>query len=200
MLEKIKEVLRNKIKPCVIKNKVHVIYGIVIFILLVVMVLVFQHKLVTKVENPPVTEITDTTPASVATGQAAVGKYTGADDAKDVSNLITKAVQSGPTAVFYTTTQKAADNEAQTLAKADKADYVLKQTTSTPVKSAEQIQNNYYAIQQERKHRMAAGVTAIDGQAYATVSYTNDRLTYELHSKDMKGIDGASIMYTVKKW
>jgi len=92
-----------------------------------------------------------------------VGKYTESDDAKDVSNLITKAVHSGRTVVFYTTTQKAADNEAQTLAKADKADCVLKQTTSTPVKSEEQIQNNYYAITQERKHRMAAGVTAIDG-------------------------------------
>lgn len=200
MLEKLKEVLRNKIKPCVTKNKVHIIYGIVILILLVVMVLVLKNKLVTKIENPPVTEITDTTPADIASGQAAVGKYTGADDAKDVSNLISKAVQSGPTAVFYTTTQKAADNEAQTLAKADKADYVLKQTTSTPVKSAKQIQNNYYAITQERKHRMAAGVTAIDGQAYVTVSYTNDRLTYELHSKDLKGINGAGVMYTVKKW
>lgn len=200
MLEKLKEVLINKIKPCVTKNKVHIVYGFIILILLVMMVLALKNKLVTKVENPPVTEITDTTPASIASGQAAVGKYTGADDAKDVSNLINKAKESAPTAVFYTTTQKASDSEAQTLAKADKADYVLKQITSTPVKSAEQIQNNYYAITQERKHRIAMGLTAIDGQAYESIAYTNDRLTYELHSKDLKGINGASVMYTVKKW
>jgi hypothetical protein len=190
----------DKIKTWIFDNKLHIIYGGIILVL--ILGLVLQYKFSTS--TPPVATIEDTTPTSVASGQAAVGKYTGKDDAADVSNLITKAQQSTPTAVFYTATQAAADKQAQIMSKTDKADYVLKETKAKDPAAApsgsEQIQNNYYAIQQERKHRLAAGVTAIDGKAYATVAYTNDRLTYELHSKDLKNIDGASVMYTVKKW
>lgn len=53
---------------------------------------------------------------------------------------------------------------------------------------------------QERKHRISAGATIIDSKAYATLAYTNDRMTYEVHSKDLRGVDGGSVLYSVKKW
>ena len=64
----------------------------------------------------------------------------------------------------------------------------------------QEIQNNYYAITQERKHRISAVATVIDSKAYATLAYTNDRMTYEVHSKDLRGVDGGSVLYSVKKW
>lgn len=196
------------IKNLVSQNKIHFIYGCIILVLIIGLVLQYKFSQ-TDTSTPPVATIEDISPAGVAEGQAAVGKYTGAADAADVSQLIHKAQAKQPTATYYTTTQAAADSKAQVMAKADKADYVLKETSVSKVgdlaaensaTKSGQVENNYYAITQERKHRLAAGVTGINGQAYATVAYTNDRLTYEIHSKDLKQIDGGSILYTIRKW
>ena len=197
------------IKKLVSQNKIHFIYGCIILILIIGLVMCYKFSQ-NSASTPPVATITDISPAGVAAGQVAAGKYTGAADAADVSNLIQKAQQSAPTAIYYTTTQAAADKQAQVMAKADKADYVLKETAvpksgvgvtaeNSAVKN-EEITNNYYAITQERKHRIAVGATVIDSKPYATIAYTNDRLTYEIHSKDLKQIDGGSVLYTVKKW
>ena len=191
------------IKNLVSQNKIHFIYGCIILVLIIGLVLQYKFSQNSNSTPPPVATIENTTPAGVAEGQAAAGKYTGKEDAADVSQLIEQAVKKPADVTFYTSNQKDADKQAQKLAKVDKADYVLKETAvpkSGVGDKMSEIQNNYYAIQQERKHRLAAGVTAIDGKAYATVAYTNDRLTYEIHSKDLKQIDGGSILYTVKKW
>lgn len=197
------------IKNLVSQNKIHFIYGCIILVLIIGLVLQYKFSQNSNSTPPPVATIENTTPAGVAEGQAAAGKYTGKEDAADVSQLIQKAQAKQPTATYYTTTQAAADSKAQVMAKADKADYVLKETSvsksgevaaENSATRPEEITNNYYAITQERKHRLAVGATGINGQAYATIAYTNDRLTYEIHSKDLKQIDGGSVLYTVKKW
>lgn len=195
----------NEMKSWFIRNKVHVIYIAVILLVVLSAYLVLQNKLVSRYKNPEVTTIEDTIPTSIASGQAAVGKYEGKDNAADVSRLINRAVTQPPTAVYYTTTQTAADSKAQQMAKADKADYVLKQTTATtkaaePKTGVEQIQNNYYAISQERKHRVAVGAADVDSKAYIAIGYTNRNTTITAYSKDMKSVDGASIIYTLAKW
>lgn len=194
-MDNFKDTLR-KIKLYIIKNKIHIVYISIIAILVLGSYLVFQNKLVSRNKIPEVTTIESTMPTDIASGQAVLGKYEGKDDAADVSRLISHAVQQPPTAVYITTTQAAADTKAQQMAKADKADYVLKQPTNT----ATQIQNNYYAIQQERKHKIAIGAADVNSKAYAAVSYTNRDTTITAYSKDMRGIDGASVMYTVVKW
>jgi len=197
----------DKIKEWFIKNKVHVIYCFVIFSILMVAGFSLYNMYEAK-KTVPIQTIQSTENTAISDAQKAVGKYSSDSDAADVSNLIQKAVEKPATVIYYTSTQEQADKQAQTLAKTDKANYVLKQTTTTiPVKSEsvgvptdQEIQNNYYAISQERKHRISAGATVIDSKAYATLAYTNDRMTYELHSKDLHSVDGASIMYTVAKW
>lgn len=187
------------------KNKVHVIYCFVIFVILIAACFSLYHIYEAK-KTVPIQTIQSTDKAAVIDAQKAVGKYSSDSDAADVSNLIQKATAKPATVIYYTSTQQEADKQAQTLAKTDKADYVLKQTTATnPVKNLgaptdQEIQNNYYAISQERKHRISAGATVIDSKAYATLAYTNDRMTYEIHSKDLRGIDGGSVLYTVSKW
>ena len=197
------------IKKLVSQNKIHFIYGCIILVLIIGLVLQYKFSQTVTTATPPVATITDISPAGVAEGQAAANKYTGAADAADVSNLIQKAQAKQPTAIYKTSTQVAADSKAQQLAKADKADYVLKETVvpksgevaaeNSAVKN-EEITNNYYAITQERKHRLAAGITVFRNEPYVSVMYTNDRLTFGLHSKDLKDIDGVTLAYTVKKW
>lgn len=194
-MDKIKNIL-YKIKLYVIKNKVHVAYILIIAAILVVGFLAFQNKLVSQHKIPPVTTIESTAPTDIAGGQAAIGQYEGKADAADVSRLISHAVQQPPTAVYITTTQAAADKQAQTMAKADKADYILKQPTNT----ATQISNNYYAITQEKKHRIAVGAAEVNSKAYAAISYTNRNTTITAYSKDIRGIDGISVTYTLAKW
>jgi hypothetical protein len=191
----------TKFKEFIVKNKVHVIYIAVILLVVLGAYLILQNKLVSRNKIPEVTTIEDTTPTSVASGQEAIGKYEGKTDAADVSHLIDKAVQQQPTAVYITTTQVAADSKAQQMAKADKADYILKQPQTGGSKTGlSQISNNYYAITQEKKHKISVGDADVDSKAYATIAYTNRDMTVTAYSKDMRGIDGASITYTVKKW
>jgi len=199
----------NKVKEWFIKNKVHVSYCFVIFVILIAACFSLYHIYEAK-KTVPIQTIQNTDKTAVIDAQKAVGKYSSDSDAADVSNLIQKAAAKPATVIYYTSTQQEADKQAQAqaLAKTDKADYVLKQTTTTnPVKNEsvgaptdQEIQNNYYAISQERKHRISAGATVINSKAYATLAYTNDRMTYEVHSKDLRGVDGGSVLYTVKKW
>lgn len=187
----------STIKLYAAKNKIHIVYILIIIAILVLgSYLVLQHNNLVSTEKIPVTPIEDTTPTDVASGQAAIGKYEGKGNAADVSRLISHAVQQPPTVVYVTTTQAAADTKAQQMAAKDKANYVLKQPTNT----ATQIQNNYYAIQQERKHKIAVGGADVNSKACAAISYTNRDTTITAYSKDIKGIDGASITYTVAKW
>lgn len=146
----------DSIKNLVSQNKMHIVYGCIVLVLIIGLVLQYKFSQTDTSTPPPVTVIENTTPASIAEGQAAANKYTGAADAADVSNLIQKAQTKQPTAIYYTTTQVAADKQAQVMAKADKADYVLKETVvpqsgevaaeNSAVKN-EEITNNYYAIQ-----------------------------------------------------
>lgn len=109
----------------------------------------------------------------------------------------------------------AADEKAQGYAINSKADKIVKTTSLVPACDAGQqdcsvvttpttpttlYENNYYAINMERKHKIAAGVMSVDGKAYAAVSYTNRDVTATAYTDDFKGINGGSVMYTVAKW
>lgn len=191
----------NKITTFIKNNKLHVFYIIIILILIII--IAFKFSAGSTKSSPDIQSVTDTTKDAVKDAQEELNVYTSDSDAKDVSNLINKAVSQPATAVYYTGTQQEADNTAKKIAKTDKADYVLKETSTSTDSAAtdnNKIQNNYYAISQERKHKIAAGTTIIDSKAYADLSYTNRDLTYTIHSKDLKNIDGVSVEYTIAKW
>lgn len=157
----------------------------------------------------PMATIKDTTPASVAEGQIEAGVFKSTEDAKAVSDAIVKRVKAAPADVeFATNTQKEADKKSKEIAKADGADYVLKETTTETVpanketgqKETTQINNKYYGVHTEKNHRVMAGVTSIDGTVHFTVGAQAEKVTVLVHSKDLKTIDGASVLYTVKEW
>ena len=180
----------------------------VAFMCVVSIVLYANHKK-TAEEIPVITTVysaTDTPLAQymVLDAAKANNRQVSNNDASDIARLANRSASTEkPYAHSITTDEAVADNKAKEIAKNRKADLIIKQTAEDKQTSNDKIQvhdNNYYLVQQERKHAISVGATALNGQTYASVAYTNDRLTYEIHSKDFKKVDGASVMYTVKKW
>ena len=95
---------------------------------------------------------------------------------------------------------------AQQYAKKDKADRVVKETKEVEVKDetgktkATVTENNYYAINLERKHRIKVGAAVVDGERYATVGYQNRDVEYKAFYSPEKHKGGASVEVTIAKW
>ena len=127
-------------------------------------------------------------------------------DARDISHRIDTVVRTQPPTVqYYTISQAAADSKARELAKSDGADKVIKTINEVPIEGAESqagnvIQNNYYAIQMQRKHDIKVGAAVIDSKAYATISYRNRDVTYEAYYNPATQKGGAGVAVTVAKW
>lgn len=62
--------------------------------------------------------------------------------------------------------------------------------------------NNYYAVSQEKKHDIKAGIAVIDDKANAVLTYRNRDVSYSLYTdgNQDKIIKGAAIQVTLAKW
>lgn len=129
-------------------------------------------------------------------------------EVKDIERrIITTKENKAPTHTYITYTQQAADAQAQRYAKQDKADKVIKQTSEKDVIDEKGkptgdkiIQNDYYAINMNRKHDIKVGVAVVDDKKYATLSYRNRDIEYGvMHNPDTKKT-GVSVAVTVAKW
>jgi len=167
-------------------------------VLLILIIIVVGYFLYQNNKAVPLATIKDTSPQSIASGQLATGKFKSLNDAKEVSNLIQDRVKSTPNVVYMTNTQQDADKKANTIAKKEKADYVLKETTEK--NESGKIENKYFGVTQEKNNQLVAGITATDKNVYLTVGYQRDKMEVLIHTKDFKSISGASILYSIKKW
>lgn len=113
-----------------------------------------------------------------------------------ITQEIVKREQLPPEIVYVTKTQKEADVEVDKIAKQDKADFLLKNTTN----DYGTITNKYYGVHMEKKHEIKLGITNIDHEIYASAGYQNKNMDIILHSKNFKRIDGASVMMTVARF
>lgn len=147
----------------------------------------------------PIQPIESIAPSNIKAAQINVGKYKSDADVMEVTRIIETESKRTPDVQYVTYTQKEADNQAQQLAKKNKSDYVLKETKS----DQQQINNNFYAITQEKKHRIGVGVAVINNDIYATAHYQNDRLRIEAY-KGIKShsskLDGVGASYDVVKF
>lgn len=128
-------------------------------------------------------------------------------DIKDISHQITRAYEKeAPIYRYYTITQEAADKQAQEYAKKDHADKVVKTTVEKEVKddqgntAGKVIENQYYAVNLNRKHDIKVGAADIDGEAYGSVSYRNRDVEYTGYKTVDSNKYGAGISVTVAKW
>ena len=126
---------------------------------------------------------------------------------KNISKQITYAKENkAPQYHYYTTTQEAADQEAQKYAQQQKADKVVKEThkveveTDTRETEPKVIENNYYAISLERKHRIKVGAATVDGDTYIKAAYQNRDIEYELYHSPKTGAIGIGAEVTIVKW
>lgn len=186
------------------KNKIIVACGILLIIILSVFAYMHSHK------SETVKQVTSETktvlPSDVKTAFAVNGKSVTESDAKTISNNIKRTTaQSAPKREYYTVSDNDADNQARAYVKQDKADALIKTQDKQTIKDKQGnttnvYDNKYYAVSSEHKNRISVGVANVDNNAYATVAYTHDRVTASIYSKDFRGVDGASVMYTVSKW
>lgn len=114
---------------------------------------------------------------------------------------------------YVTTIEQQADDIARQTAAKEGADYVVKQHDTAPAivaptdngKDKDKGQqttvynNTYYAVHQEKKHDIKAGVAVVDDKAAAIVTYRNRELSYSVYTDGHKAT-GAAVQYTICKW
>jgi hypothetical protein len=137
---------------------------------------------------------------SVKQAQQLSNKYISDSDTKEVVHSIEKAKTKPPTFQYTTASQSESDKKANYLSNKDKADYILKETES----DNNIIQNNYYAIKQDKKNRIGGGIAVINNDIYGTIHYQRDRLRIEafksITNPKGKNLDGAAISYDFVKF
>ena len=125
---------------------------------------------------------------------------------KDITHQMERAKEKqAPQYHYYTITQKEADAKAEEYAKAQKADKVVKESREVVIKddagkTTSVIENDYYAINLERKHRIKTGVTVLDDDTYVKVAYQNRDIEYEVYHSPQTGKKGVGVEITIAKW
>lgn len=114
---------------------------------------------------------------------------------------------------YVTATEQQGDDIAKQTAEHERAAYVVKQRDTAPAivaptddgKGEDKGQqttvynNTYYAVHQEKKHDIKAGVAVVDDKAAAVVTYRNRELSYSVYTDGHKAT-GAAVQYTICKW
>ena len=109
---------------------------------------------------------------------------------------------------YVTATEQQGDDIARKTAEHERADYVVKQRDTAPAivaptddrgQQTTVYNNTYYAVHQEKKHDIKAGVAVVDDKAAAVVTYRNRELSYSVYTDGHKAT-GAAVQYTVCKW
>ncbi|WP_278502855.1 hypothetical protein [Mitsuokella multacida] len=120
-----------------------------------------------------------------------------------------------------TKTEAEGDKIAEDFAAENHADYIVKEKNDIPqiIENTEPenkdksraenkpeetkiYTNNYYAVSQEKKHDIKAGIAVIDNHADAVLTYRNRDVSYSLYTDGNKDkiIKGAAVQVTIAKW
>ena len=207
-MEKIKE-FAEKLFTVVSSHRELVLgLAVVALILIASIILYANHKKST--ETVPVIYTTysapDTplAPYAVLDAANANNRQVSNNDASDIARFVNRSVSTEKAFVHSITTDEAvADNQAKEIAKDSKADMVIKKTSEDRHASNEEMavqDNNYYIVNQERKHSVAVGVADVDSEAYVTASYRNRKTEVTGYYNPSTGKTGAGISYEVARW
>jgi hypothetical protein len=115
---------------------------------------------------------------------------------------VEKRIQSAPDIIYATATQAQADRKAQDLARADKADAVIKQAGKVPAVQVQShgISNNYYTIHMEKLHKIKVGTSVVDSKVYLNIGYQNNKNEYMVQYSPLTNKYGATYMRTIAEW
>ena len=153
-----------------------------------------------KEKSVPIQPIRAVTPSNIKSAQLNAGTYKSDKDVIEVTKIIEKESKRPADAQFVTKTQQEADKTAEKLAKKNKSDYILKETKS----DSDIINNNFYAIKQEKPNRIGIGVAVIHDDIYATAHYQRDRVRVDAYKSitnhSSKKLDGVGASYDLIKF
>lgn len=164
----------------------------ILIVILIVCVAALGFYVFHKDKTPEIVTIPDTNSASVYNGMADAGTPVDFKTAEKISQKIATAETKPANLTFTTATQKEADTKIKEVAKNDKADSVLKKTET---EANGQIENKYYGIHLERDNAIGVGATVLNQKAYMSLSYEHKNIEAIVHTKDLRGVDGATVMY-----
>ena len=183
-----------------LNKKVLIAAGIIVILLLLIGSGYYFYNKGIQDSTIPLQPIAKVDFNSVKQAQQLSNRYTSDSDTKEVVHYIETAKTKPPTVQYITSSQEESDKKANYLSSKDKADYVLKETES----DNNVIQNNYYAIKQEKKNRIGGGIAVINSDIYGTVHYQRDRLRVEafksITNPKGKNLDGAAVSYDFIKF
>lgn len=112
-------------------------------------------------------------------------------------------IKGRPTVTYYVeapTTEKAAETVKQEIAdKSPDVPAAAKEDTDKTVVVPTEQTVDVYKINLRNNHKIKAGVSYVDSQSYLSVGYQSGRVEGIIHV-DRDGIQGASVMYTVREW
>lgn len=193
-----------------VSNHRELVIGLVmVTFMCVVSVFIYANHKKTAEETPVITTVYSAPAAELAqdaviSAAKANSKTISNNDANDITRLANHSVSNEKAYVHSITTDEAvADNQAKEIAKNSKASMVIKQTAEDAKASNDKVNvhdNNYYVINQERKHAINVGVADVDNSAYATVSYRNRQVEYTAMYNPSTHQAGAMVQVTVSKW
>lgn len=195
----------EKFRKMVYEHKTEAISAAVVLICIIVAVFILCNSKHDTEKAPEIKTVTATTPAEIQRVMPNVSQ----NEAKDITRVIEKTtIEKAPTHEYFTYSQAAADSQAQEYAVKEKADALIKETSTVPVinsgnsdkPAAQVIENKYYAVTTERKHAISVGAAAVDSKVYATISYRNRRTTVTALYNPVTHESGAAVSYEVARW
>ena len=118
----------------------------------------------------------------------------------EVIEKIKEVEQKEPEFIYITTTQKDSDNQANKIAKQEKADAIIKQTKNNF--KDESITNKYYSLHLEKNNKIKIGITVVDNKLYENIAFQhkNNEVILHMQLDKSKPFKGASYMITIKEW
>lgn len=179
----------------------------IIIVLLTIVFWTFMYVINTNTNKKPpdITEVPSTNIQDIRESLPEASE----SEIKDVTKRIQKTKEeSAPTYHYYTRSQEDADKKAQEYAQKQGADKVLKDTKTREIEGTGKetnkkdsiIENNYYALNMERKHNISVGSMYVDHNSYVTASYKNRDVTYTaLYGVNNHKV-GVGVSVTVAKW
>ena len=184
------------------KKTIYIAVGVILLLCLIIFGFNYykNHKTESEVITVPSTNVSDIKPFFSKETNSTI---------RDMSNQMTRAKETqAPIYKYYTITQEAADKKAQEYAVSQKADKVVKETREKEIADSNSenvgqnkvIENNYYGISLERKHKIKAGAAVIDGDPYVSVSYQNRKIEYTAYANPNDNKYGAGVSYTLAQW
>ena len=174
----------------------------VAWIILVLLIAYGGYFILTKKSEPEITEVPSISSKEIKSYFPMESEAT----VKDMAHQLDRAKEKqAPQYHYYTITQKEADTKAKEYAKAQKADKVVKESKKVIIKDNDGnktsvVENDYYAINLERKHKIKAGAAVVGDEAYIKASYQNRDIEYEVYHSPQTGKTGVGVEVTIIKW